>query len=61
VAWRVPPQSWARDIGPWAAAFILLLWPSLVLLQWFGPIVLAIVLITVWNVTRTMQARRRQG
>ena len=56
--WRVPPHGWARNIGPWLAVFILLFWPSLLVASWLGPLLLAVVIFTVWNLTTGLRARR---
>ncbi|MGH2787163.1 MAG: hypothetical protein ACRDJV_04525 [Actinomycetota bacterium] len=60
--WRVPPYRWTSEIGPWAAIFILLLWPAAFMAGWIGIALLALFLVTAWNITRTVQARRsRRG
>ncbi|MDQ3619934.1 MAG: hypothetical protein M3391_07375 [Actinomycetota bacterium] len=57
MSWRVPPYRWSSEIGPWAAIFILLLWPSIYLAGILGPVIVGAVLFTIWNVRRTLKAR----
>ena len=59
MAWRVPPNQWSKEVGLWAAIFIFLLWPSIELLGVLGPLVVGAVLVTTWNIRRTLGARRR--
>lgn len=58
---RVPPQRWSREIGIWAALFILLLWPALLWLGVVGVLLLAAVLFTAANVTNAIKVTRRRN
>jgi hypothetical protein len=57
---RAPPHRWSKDIGIWVALFILLLWPTLVWLGLLGVVLLAAILFTAANVTRTIRVIPRR-
>ena len=52
VPWRVAPNSWTRDFSPASVAVVLLVWPALFALVFFGPmglIAVAAIPLTIWT------------
>ena len=50
VPWRVPPTSWSTDFGVATAAFVLLLWPALLLLGPVGVLAAATVALSLIHI-----------
>ena len=61
VPWRVAPNSWTQDFSPASAVVVLLVWPALFALVFFGPlglIAVAAIPLTIWMGIRLIRLLR---